>query len=67
MEKNEAQTSQKTEIDPFDDRIFCDECAYFLGKNWNAKCQAGETYLLGIKNRCTLFKIKKPDLDRFWE
>ena len=64
MEENKAQEAEKF-ID--DDRIFCDECELYVGQNWFAKCEAGQTYLLGIKNRCTLFRIRKPKTNRFWE
>jgi len=31
-----------------DDRIFCDECQHLGPQNWQSKCLAGQTYLLGI-------------------
>jgi hypothetical protein len=55
------------EKDDFDDRIFCDECEYFQSKNWHSKCQAGQTYILEIKNRCTIYKQKQLKSIKFWE
>jgi hypothetical protein len=64
MDNDESGNGEK---DDFDDRIFCDECEHFVSKNWYLKCEAGQTYILGIKNRCTLFKKKTPKNQKFWE
>ena len=50
-----------------DDRIFCDECQHLGPLNWQSQCLSGQTYLLGIKNRCTIYIQKKPKSEKFWD